>query len=274
MDSTVIQQKVSWPTIVLFFIALSGNIGSFFLPSYLGLLISSCCSYAHFTIVHDAIHGAVAKNRWINDTLGLLSQFWLGPTSNWWGLKYLHLRHHLKTNHPKEDPDIWNSTDGPGGFLLTPLRWATIDLHYWIFYREIIQVAPIRIFLYHLLAFLLIFASLQFGFGKLLLWKWILPSRIAIFFLSLFFDFLPHYPHKVTRAEDRYQTTAYLSIATYLRPFLSALILHQNYHIAHHLYPHVPFYRYGHVWEEKKQELIKIPVPIRRLFPSLGEERL
>jgi fatty acid desaturase len=276
---TAIRQKnyIAWPTVGLFLAAMGANIGSFFLRRshpISALLISSAASYSHFTVAHDAVHHSVSRNRWINNSLGFMSQFWLGPTSNWWALKYCHLRHHANTNDMENDPDAWASADGPGGALLTPLRWATIDLHYWTFYREIIRIAPIPILLYHGLIWTLIGLSYKFGFFQDLLWGWIIPSRVAMFSLSIFFDFLPHYPHKIIKKEDPYRTTSYISIARFLRPLLSALVLHQNYHVAHHLYPTVPFYRYGDVWEEKKDELLQIPVPILRILPQLGLEDL
>ena len=29
--------------------------------------------------------------------------------------------------------------------------------------------------------------------------------------------------------------------------------MYQNYHLVHHLYPTVPFYRYGKVWKAREQ---------------------
>ena len=47
---------------------------------------------------------------------------------------------------------------------------------------------------------------------------------------------------------------------TELRPLssriCSVLLLHQNYHNIHHLYPYIPFYKYGSIWAKHRQELI------------------
>ena len=36
-------------------------------------------------------------------------------------------------------------------------------------------------------------------------------------------------------------------------PWLSPLLLYQNYHLVHHLHPVVPFYRYIRVWRRNEE---------------------
>ncbi len=38
---------------------------------------------------------------------------------------------------------------------------------------------------------------------------------------------------------------------------LTPLMVYQNYHLIHHLYPSVPFYKYIKVWNLRRDELIQ-----------------
>jgi fatty acid desaturase len=232
-----------------------------------------------FTVAHDAIHGAVTKNRTVNNLIGFVSQLYLGPTSSWHALKYNHLTHHAHTNDSKLDPDFWASLEGPGGYYLTPLRWLTVDVSYFMTYLPYLSRKP----WYHQLGFIayeaamiaFIYYSIQMGFFVTLLQYWIIPSRIAVALLAFAFDFLPHYPHDITRKENKYKTTAYIAAPWYIRPFLSLIIFYQNYHIAHHLIPVVPFYEYKRVWTDMRDRLLnEEDIRVRQILPQLGVEEL
>lgn len=297
---------IAWPTLLLFLISIFCTILSillgegFLIPlkafHYIGynylywtlstilgvfcFLLSSLCSYAQFTVAHDAIHKAISKKyNFINNLVGRISQIWLGPTSSWTALRYNHLEHHAHTNDSKLDPDYWCSLKGPGGKYLTPLRWLFVDLSYCHTYfghglmrkKWNDRLLP---YSYELIKIIGLLLALKWGWMPLLLKYWILPSRLALFVLAYAFDFLPHYPHIITRKENRYQTTAYLYIPWILRPLLSLLTFYQNFHLAHHLVPQVPFYRYKNVWEDMKDELLDEGVIIRDILPKLVEEKI
>lgn len=297
---------IAWPTIFLFtisilFTGLSVLLGEGYLiplrafhyigynyfywglSTLLGIfcfLLSSICSYAQFTVAHDAVHQAISKKyKLLNNTVGQISQTWLGPTSSWGGLRYNHLEHHAHTNDSKLDPDYWCSLKGPGGKYLTPLRWFFVDVSYFHMYflggltrkRWNTQLFA---YSYELLKIGGLVFAWKWGWLPLLLQYWILPSRLALFVLAYAFDFLPHYPHAITRKENRYKTTAYLYIPWILRPILSSLTFYQNFHIAHHLVPRVPFYQYKKVWEDMKDELLDEGVIIRDILPKLVGEKI
>lgn len=308
---------VAWPTVLLFGISAISSILSFLLGSgyllpfgwcasylssfltYIGvtlslqfctyfitiltgvvcMIISSACSYAMFTVAHDAIHGAVTKNRRVNNLIGFMSQLWLGPTASWHGIKYNHLTHHAHTNDSKLDPDYWCSMEGPGGYYLTPLRWFTVDVSYLITYLPTFFTHPFMHQLtfvgYELAMICTVYYLIKMGCLMALLQYWIIPARIAIALLAFAFDFLPHYPHDVTRKKDRHRTTSYVATGWIFRPFLSLIIFYQNYHIAHHLVPIVPFYEYKKVWNDLKEKLLtEHDIRVMKIFPQLGEEEL
>jgi len=77
-------------------------------------------------------------------------------------------------------------------------------------------------------------------------------ERLAILFLAFAFDYVPHRPHAITAAEDRYRATSVVESA-----LLNVLLLGQNYHLVHHLYPGVPFYRYQSIWTRRRATLLQ-----------------
>lgn len=236
--------------------------------------------YSSFTVTHDAIHRSVIKKYpYLNDTIGFISQLFLGPTSNWWILRWAHLIHHFKTNDEIHDPDHWASVKGPGGKLLTPLRWLTIDLNYFLlyfrlgFFRKRLkhQVLTILYQCVMITALYWCYNANMFGF---LLQHWIIPSRIALFILSIFFDFIPHYPHDVKRDDNKFKTTSYLYVPYILRPFASFVMFEQIYHSAHHINQSTPFYKYKEIWALAKKELIREGIPIKNILPQTIAEKM
>ena len=297
---------VAWPTIVVFVFAtimtaFSGVLGSglllpvsaFDFPMIaswwywmfsviLGMvcfLISTICCYTQFTVAHDAIHRSVSrKYRKLNDWIGWCAQFWLGPTSTWDGLRYNHLKHHAHTNNSELDPDYWCSLQGPGGKYLAPLRWMFVDISYYhTYFIGLLRrswKSHAKAYLQELAKVAFLVLAYHYGFLPFLVQYWILPSRMALFMLAFAFDFLPHFPHQITRKENRYKTTAYIYSPWIFRPLLSLLVFYQNYHIAHHLDPRVPFYRYKDVWKEMKEDLLEEGIIIRDILPRLIEKRI
>jgi fatty acid desaturase len=67
--------------------------------------------------------------------------------------------------------------------------------------------------------------------------------------LAITFDFLPHYPHQAQAKDQPFQCT---SNRVGMEWLLTPVLLFQNYHLVHHLYPTVPFYRYLKIWYARK----------------------
>jgi len=242
-------------------------------------IVSTICSYTQFTVAHDAIHRSVSKKyKSLNDWIGWCAQLWLGPTSSWDALKYNHLTHHAHTNNPEYDPDYWCSLKGPGGKYLTPLRWMFVDISYYQMYLNKVMHRPwleqVKAYGIEIFKTLFLVVAYQWGYLPFLLQYWILPARLSLFLLAYAFDFLPHFPHEITRKTNKYKTTAYLYTPWIFRPLLSLLIFYQNYHIAHHLKPNVPFYRYKNVWEDMKNDLLEEGIIVRDILPTLIEQKI
>jgi len=264
---------IAWPTLALAvvlpgaFIAVvalgwSGRWPLWACTPLLGLL-----SYAHYTLVHEAIHGnVVSKPRslaWANTVVGWIGAIGLGL--GWPLLQRSHVLHHAHTN-TERDPDIHVK-----GSLLDLLAAAPLRLFVGLTppillkpvaparYRalfdplstsELLQSSAVTLLTLGLLA-----ASLFTGrFAEWLL-LWFMPTSIASLLLAVFFQWLPHHPFDRT---DRYGNTR-LSLWT----GGGLVTLQQNLHLMHHLWPSVPFYNYHRLFLALRPVLIAEGSPIQ-----------
>ena len=76
---------------------------------------------------------------------------------------------------------------------------------------------------------------------------WLVPAVLAVIFLAFAFDFLPHYPYDT---DARYFDTR-------ITPgrVLNTVLLGQNYHLIHHLWTTIPWYRYRRVFAATERDL-------------------
>ena len=93
----------------------------------------------------------------------------------------------------------------------------------------------------------IIVAGLFAGLALPLLALWIGPALLAQLFLTLSFDYLPHAPYD---SDERY-----LDTRIYPGRALQLLLLGQNYHLIHHLWTTIPWYRYRSVFEQIRPQL-------------------
>lgn len=212
-----------------------------------GLLLAALAAYLGFTPMHDAAHQAVGRHRWLNAVVGRLAA--LPLAAPYPAFRYLHLEHHKHTNDPARDPDHYS---GRGPAWLLPWRWLTQDLDYYRRYvcagrsrGEYLEVASTVGAMLALMG-----ALLWLGHWQWVVFGWALPARIAATGLAYAFDYLPHRPHVVLGRDDRYRATS-------MRParWLTPILVCQNHHLIHHLYPAVPFYRYPAVWRDREAEI-------------------
>jgi fatty acid desaturase len=275
---------VALPTVLLTvvcFIVVAGAISSLqmgFISPCVCLVINVIFMYASFTPLHDATHGNVAKQqyRWLNDCIGMICGFLL--CLPYTSFRYLHLEHHQHTNDKEKDPDAWNSC---GPKLLLPLRWMTVELYHYIRCLQVFHTRPAKervAGLGQLVMHLSLAGYCTYhGYTTSLLYGWVLPGRIAIFFLAYVFDYLPHRPHSHTRSENEYLASCVVALwpskSSVSLSLLTWPFLHQNYHVIHHLVPYIPFYMYETVWLGYKDELEKEGIETIALFGSMKKTK-
>ena len=249
---------IAWPTVLFLFtafIVFGLSTYAYFtgvLPLGSVMVANAIASYLAFPIAHDATHSTVFKNRRMNDWAGRTAMLLLEPGPFFQVFRFIHMKHHRFTNDPIKDPDVYSGT-GPKWQL--PLRWLTLDFIYFKNYLapNVFRKRPKKerfefyfsvLFAVGVLALMTLAGWLQ---HYLLLF--FIPTRIAKFFIIIAFDFLPHYPHQAYAKDEPYRCTSNRVGFEWL---LTPLLIYQNYHLVHHLYPAVPFYRYLKIWNSKK----------------------
>jgi len=236
------------------------------LPLGLGCVLNTVLCYLAFTPMHDAVHGAISGGRrgfrWLDSLVGWsCALLFFAP---YVAFRRLHLRHHAATNDPRRDPDYWVVGSGPGAIAL---RCLSVIPHYYRFFlatggfggskyngersQAIVAIGG-------LIAVFWLFVS--GGYGEQVVFLWLVPALLASGLLALTFDWLPHQPH---RKRSRYKNTRLLTGWG-----LHWLLVAQDLHLVHHLYPKVPFYRYRRLYHRLKPLLERERVKRGRLWPG------
>uniref|UniRef100_A0A7S4I848 Fatty acid desaturase domain-containing protein n=1 Tax=Vannella robusta TaxID=1487602 RepID=A0A7S4I848_9EUKA len=232
-----------------------------------------------FTPGHDAAHGSVSSSDIINGTVGRISFFLMGPIAVFGAWRTLHLRHHKFTNDPERDPDRY-ACNGPTWLL--PLRWFTTISQYVVHWLSLVdepgiislpeKVDAVVNLSVHFAVPLICY---DLGYFYQVYYYWLLPCVFCHTMLVFAFDFLPHFQHDTRPTENRYNTTSNIETYRVLQPLLSIILHYQNYHLSHHLYPSIPFYRYKGKWNARREELkaknaktliLKLPISKPRMY--------
>ena len=250
--------KIAMPTLMLgigllvgmgttWYYALQGA-----LPMWTGCLINGFFAYGMFSVAHDGLHRAISGNSFVNELVGGIGLLFLAPYAPMPVTRWIHIQHHRFTNE-KIDPDRYTH-DSP--IWQMPIRWSNFDLYYFIYFlRNGGEVRDKHLLLVvgFVAALVAIIGIATFaGFGYEIVMLWLIPTRIALFLVSLVFVYLPHYPGVVTHREDPFLASTMRMGWEWL---LTPLLVYQNYHLIHHLYPTVPFYKIHDVWYLKYDEL-------------------
>lgn len=254
-DELVDCPKYAWVTIIFFITALVVMPLSAFLanadviPVWLAVVCNAYCLNMLFMVMHDSAHRSVSQVGWVNEWTGRISIFFVIPFAVMPTWRFSHLRHHANTNEDNgDDPDLWVSR-GPKWLL--PLRWATLDNSYLFFLISKIKcfkkIELVEWAIGILLTNAVFVVASDYNHLTDLLLYWILPTRINVFFVALIFDYLPH-NHNIIQREKPFN-------ASTIRPgwdLLGAiLMMNQNYHTMHHVYPRIPFYKIRQAWFAK-----------------------
>ena len=216
------------------------------LPVAPTVALNALAFYMLFTVMHDSVHRTAHRSRLVNATLGGLSAFTLTVTLPLF--RAVHYEHHSHTNDPERDPDLGVSRR-PRWLLLFWCLGLIVEYRIQFYGRRLWRnkadlAGAIAM---EVLLVVTLLASLVTGTFSLVATLWFAPALLAIVFLALTFDFLPHYPYD-SRAR-------FLDTRIYPSRFLNALLLGQNYHLIHHLWTTIPWYRYQRVFRAIRPEL-------------------
>lgn len=241
---------VAWPTVLLLLASQAIVAGVWYLALtdqislWLGCLVNTIAYYALFTPAHDAMHKSVSSKWWINEWALYQTAFGYLPLTSGKLLGLMHMQHHRFTND-RLDPDHDLVQDWKNVLFL----WFFWDFRYiWVYnkYRdEYPDINLTRIYTELALGLSIVGAVAVF-FPIEVLILWFIPTRLMVWLICLVFMYLPHVPHTYKDKDAPFQATLIREGWEWL---LTPLMMYQNYHLAHHLYPTVPFYRYKKVWQ-------------------------
>ncbi|MCM1982707.1 fatty acid desaturase [Lyngbya confervoides BDU141951] len=224
------------PTLLMFLAAVAlvaiSTIGYFYghWPHWLTFAANVLALHLAGTVIHDASHNVAHRDRRVNAVLGHGSALLLGfafPV-----FTRVHMQHHANVNDPKNDPDHFVSTFGPL-WLIAPRFFY----HEFFFFQRRLwrKFELLEWFLSRLAVALLVWVAATQGFLNYVMHYWFCPALVVGIALGLFFDYLPHRPFQ--------ERNRWKNARVYPSPILNLLILGQNYHLIHHLWPSIPWYK-------------------------------
>mgnify|MGYP001036128457 CR=1 FL=1 len=260
---------VAIPTIFLFVFFATGYVlllMAFLLqiwPNWVCSLTGAGLAYGMFTIVHEASHGNIsggnAQFKKLETVLGWVAGFFL--FFPYPAFVVIHLKHHAHTNDPEHDPDGYVRGNH---FFSVFMRCMTLVGHYYVasLGREGSQEVTMRrtqtaTWLFIVIQVAVMILAIILGYGGVYLYVIAIPALVAAPFLGFFFDWLPHYPH---HNMGKYHNTRIITI-----PGMEWVSLFQSFHLIHHLYPRVPFYKYKQKFQAVETLLRQQASPIEGL---------
>jgi beta-carotene hydroxylase len=200
-------------------------------PHWLCFSVNTLALHCSGTVIHDACHQSAHRHRIVNAILGHCSALILVfafPV-----FTRVHLQHHGNVNHPKDDPDHYVSTGGP--LWLIAVRFLYHEIFF--FQRRLWRnYELLEWFISRLIVITIVYISVQYHFLGYILNFWFIPAFVIGITLGFFFDYLPHRPFV--------ERSRWKNARVYPGKVLNILILGQNYHLIHHLWPSIPWYNY------------------------------
>lgn len=242
---------LAWPTVALFalavaIIAFAGQrtlTGAW--PLWTATLANGFAMYTLFSVAHDGSHRAISRYPWLNEAIGRVAIMMLLPIAPFEGVRWLHMQHHRYTNGSR-DPDAFVHHIP---WYRMPVQFAMIDAYYLVYFirhgGEHFRRSRKPVLLYSLVFFAIIGTLTARGYGWQVFFLWFLASRLGLMLIAYVFSYLPHSPGNVTAQQNVYRAS---TIRRGWEWLLTPLLVYQNYHLMHHLFPTAPFYNYLKLW--------------------------
>lgn len=212
-----------------------------------------------FTLQHECTHKTPFKSPRLNEFIGHICGVVLLQPFQWF--RYFHLAHHRHTNDPARDPEL---TSGAKPTTWRAYIWHISGLPTWAgLFKTMFNNAtnrppasyiPARVMPKirlesRLMLCCYVLALWTFFYTPLLFWVWIVPLLLGQPFLRLYLlAEHAHCPHVACILEN--------TRTTFTTRAMRALAWNMPFHIEHHSYPSVPFYRLPALHNEMKDHLI------------------
>ncbi len=258
-ESLKLKPYIAWPTVIQLFVSLTVIASVWYsvlndmLPLWAGSIINILAYYFLFSPIHDGLHHAISNNKKVNDFFTVIAfmpvSFFMGGSA--WA-RMFHMQHHRHSGKEDLDPDLEISSKGSNA-LWKWFIWGAQYRPYYVKFKD--QLPPVKeapfIKTRVTISLVIIVALFYFHFWETL-FLWLAGVYVGISWMTAFvFSYLPHHIHKRKEGEDplgNYQATCNIVGYEWL---LSPIMQYQNYHMVHHLYPTVPFYRMVKIWNAR-----------------------
>jgi fatty acid desaturase len=219
-------------------LTIAGMASSHWLLIAAGVPSTAVALNAFVLLMHDGMHRTLfstARRNWAGSVL-LGSTFLMSFTA----YQVLHTRHHKFLGDPRDPDDYHNYIKHPA------LVWALHFMRLTIGSLLYVMAIPIlaikfgteeerrRILVEYGILLTIYSVVLRFVPGTILFFAWFIPLLIVGIMVAI----RGFAQHGITDATD-----PYIASRTILpHPFIGFLLLHENYHLEHHLFPEVPSY--------------------------------
>ena len=251
---------IAWPTVIVLlsslltitavWLAVTADI----IPLWTGTLINFIAYYYLFAPIHDGTHRSISSNDKLNDFFMALAFLPVSAVMGGTGwARMFHMQHHRHAGKATLDPDVEISSKGSNALS----RWFIWGFHYSAYYKKFkAQLPSVKTPVLNktrILISALFFAYVIWHFPLEFIFLWVVPLYTGISWMTAFiFSYLPHHIHKrqadKNPLDDGQATCNFIGYEWIMSPITQC----QNYHLVHHLYPTVPFYRYARIWRARQ----------------------
>ena len=256
--------QFAWPTLILAgFVVLIYTFVTVLvlteqIPLVGGVLVASGLYYMVYTVFHEAAHGNISGDNeaaaWMNEALGYVMAQIL--CVSYCAHKKQHLKNHTHRNEPL-------STNQLNFFQEIAL---VVRLQYQNFFTDNWAYSSVKDRRKVIVEITLMFVGrgiLIFNFGALNTTLFFAASLLlGVVILVILFIWCVH---PTNSKQNQYQNTITVLFPKSVHWLITRLWLFQNYHIIHHLFPRVPFYKYQDLFHEIEVTLIEKNASIVRL---------
>jgi beta-carotene hydroxylase len=203
--------------------------------------------YLLFILHHDCVHFAACRSRRLNVLLGRIYALFLVKTFT--ATLETHRRHHTFLGDPEKDPD--------DRFFAAGIRWVWVRYWQnfsWHTYLSLTQYGPKvrRVVLLEQLCNVAFWAAVhlvlyQFGMLREALFIFWIPAATIILVVGPVTRAYEHLPLAHYSAEDARRYDIASNTVTVTSRVLGLFWANITYHVEHHSYPRIPFYRLARV---------------------------